>query len=59
MRYSLSCLRTMPGTALGRISLALTGAEVNCEVPFCDARAVDCDDCPMLERGWGERRVVI
>jgi len=44
---------------LARLSLALTGAEVNCGIPFCDARAVDCDGCPMLERGWGDRRAVV
>jgi UDP-N-acetylmuramyl pentapeptide synthase len=42
---------------LARISLALQGRAVRCDIPRCHA-PVDCDDCPMLERGWNDARVV-
>ena len=42
---------------LARISLALAGRAVHCDIPRCHA-PVDCDDCPMLERGWNGARVV-
>jgi UDP-N-acetylmuramoyl-tripeptide--D-alanyl-D-alanine ligase len=42
---------------LSRISLALTGRAVRCDIPRCYA-PVDCEDCPMLERGWNGARVV-
>jgi UDP-N-acetylmuramyl pentapeptide synthase len=37
---------------LARVSLALAGRTVRCELPVCRARWVSCDACPMLERGW-------
>jgi UDP-N-acetylmuramoyl-tripeptide--D-alanyl-D-alanine ligase len=42
-----------------RISLLLQGREVKCELTFCDARGMSCIRCPMLERGWEGKRVVI
>jgi UDP-N-acetylmuramoyl-tripeptide--D-alanyl-D-alanine ligase len=36
---------------LERVSLALTGRTVRCDISFCNAE-VFCRDCPMLERGW-------
>jgi UDP-N-acetylmuramyl pentapeptide synthase len=36
---------------LERVSLALTGRNVRCNIGFCDAK-VRCENCPMLERGW-------
>jgi UDP-N-acetylmuramoyl-tripeptide--D-alanyl-D-alanine ligase len=44
---------------LGRIAIALTGRTVRCDIDFCDARVVACEECPMLERGWNGLRVVI
>jgi UDP-N-acetylmuramyl pentapeptide synthase len=43
---------------LERIALALAGHRVGCELKRCNALA-RCEQCPMLERGWGELRVVI
>ena len=43
---------------LGRISLALMGKNVRCELFECNAKLLRCDTCPMLERGWAGRRVV-
>ena len=42
---------------LSRISLALAGRTVRCDIPRCHA-PVDCEECPMLERGWNGARVV-
>jgi UDP-N-acetylmuramoyl-tripeptide--D-alanyl-D-alanine ligase len=36
---------------LERVSLALTGRTVRCDIKFCKA-TVRCEKCPMLERGW-------
>jgi UDP-N-acetylmuramoyl-tripeptide--D-alanyl-D-alanine ligase len=44
---------------LDRIALALKGRNVQCDIGFCDARIVCCEDCPMLERGWKGLRVVL
>lgn len=44
---------------LERITLALAGREVRCDIDFCDTRVLSCEECPMLERGWKGRRVVI
>lgn len=41
-----------------RVLLGLSGRAVRCRAPRCDAR-LKCDRCPMLERGWGGRRIVI
>lgn len=43
---------------LDRIALRLLGREVICDIPRCRARALACDDCAMLERGWGRLRPV-
>ena len=40
---------------LERITLILQGRKVACDIRFCDLRLVGCDECPMLERGWGSR----
>lgn len=42
---------------LDRISLALAGRHVQCELKWCNAK-VRCETCPMLERGWGSERAV-
>ena len=42
---------------LQRVALTLMGRRVRCELVFCDAK-VDCDHCPMLDRGWEGRRVL-
>lgn len=34
-----------------RISLALMGRTVRCDISFCTAK-VQCESCPMLEQGW-------
>ena len=44
---------------LERITLALAGRAVKCDIDFCDTRVLSCEECPMLERGWKGRRVVI
>ena len=43
---------------LERISLALTGEKVSCDISFCKA-VLNCDRCPILENGWKNLRVVI
>jgi len=38
---------------LGRISLALMGRQIRCDLPSCFAfNTIRCDRCKMLERGW-------
>ncbi len=44
---------------LERIALSLMGRSVRCTIPHCDARAVRCDQCPMLEKGWEGHPVII
>ncbi|MGB5160794.1 MAG: Mur ligase family protein [Thermoanaerobaculia bacterium] len=41
-----------------RVSLALLGRTIGCDIPFCDAK-LRCDACPQLESGWQGRRVVM
>jgi UDP-N-acetylmuramoyl-tripeptide--D-alanyl-D-alanine ligase len=36
---------------LERIALALQDRTVNCNLEYCNTKAVRCADCPMLERG--------
>jgi UDP-N-acetylmuramoyl-tripeptide--D-alanyl-D-alanine ligase len=43
---------------LARVCLILQGRTVGCEIRSCHLRTITCDECPMLERGWGARRVV-
>jgi len=45
-------------TRLLRITLSLLKRSVRCRATYCDAR-MECPRCPMLEKGWGERRIVI
>lgn len=42
---------------LARVALALMGRQVRCELTFCEAK-MQCDRCPMLERGWVGLRVL-
>jgi hypothetical protein len=44
---------------LDRIRMILQGRRVRCDIPFCDIRTMECEDCPMLERGWGRHRVIM
>ena len=37
---------------LDRVTLALMGRTVRCDISFCNATLVRCEECPMLERGW-------
>ena len=37
---------------LERISLALQGRTVRCDIEFCNLRGLRCDDCPALATGW-------
>lgn len=37
---------------LERIALALQGRTVGCEISFCSAAEIRCEECPMIERGW-------
>ena len=41
-----------------RVAHSLMGRSVRCDIDFCDAKVV-CAECPMLERGWKGKRVVI
>ena len=44
---------------LDRVRMILQGRRVGCDIPFCDIRTMECEDCPMLERGWGKHRVIM
>jgi UDP-N-acetylmuramoyl-tripeptide--D-alanyl-D-alanine ligase len=44
---------------LDRVRLILEGRVVRCDIRYCSFRALDCVDCPMLERGWGTHRVIM
>jgi UDP-N-acetylmuramyl pentapeptide synthase len=44
---------------LDRITLALIGKKVCCDIDFCDTRAVRCETCPNLERGYEEQRMIL
>ena len=35
-----------------RIALALAGWEVRCDLEYCNARLMECPQCPMLGRAW-------
>jgi UDP-N-acetylmuramyl pentapeptide synthase len=43
---------------LDRITLALTGRKVCCDIDFCDTRAVRCGTCPNLERKYEGKGMV-
>lgn len=40
---------------LDRVRLILSGRDVRCDIAFCNVRTVQCESCPMLERGWNAR----
>lgn len=44
---------------LDRVRMILQGRRVRCDIPFCDIRSMECEHCPMLERGWGRHRVIM
>jgi UDP-N-acetylmuramoyl-tripeptide--D-alanyl-D-alanine ligase len=44
---------------LDRITLALIGRTVCCNIDFCDTRAVRCGTCPNLERGYEGQRMIL
>lgn len=39
---------------LDRVRLILQGRRVNCDIVHCNLNTVNCERCPMLERGWVE-----
>jgi UDP-N-acetylmuramoyl-tripeptide--D-alanyl-D-alanine ligase len=45
------------GQKLDRVRLMLEGREVGCSIKLCEIRTMECVDCPMLERGWGDHPV--
>ena len=47
------------GEKLDRVRLLLEGRKVGCAIRYCSFRTIECADCPMLERGWGRRRVIM
>jgi UDP-N-acetylmuramyl pentapeptide synthase len=44
---------------LDRVRLILEGRKVGCDIRYCSFRTVECEECPMLERGWGSHRVIM
>ena len=44
---------------LDRTRMILHGHRVECDIGFCDMRAIDCEDCAMLETGWAKHRVIM
>ncbi|MEP6997483.1 MAG: Mur ligase family protein [Betaproteobacteria bacterium] len=44
---------------LDRVRLILEGRLVRCDIRFCSIRTLECEQCPMLERGWGSHRVIM
>jgi UDP-N-acetylmuramoyl-tripeptide--D-alanyl-D-alanine ligase len=44
---------------LDRVRMIVQGRRVKCDIPFCDIRTIDCEDCPMLETGWDKHRVIM
>jgi UDP-N-acetylmuramyl pentapeptide synthase len=44
---------------LDRITLSLMGRKVRCHIDFCDTRAVRCETCPILERGYKRMRLIV
>ena len=43
---------------LDRVRLILEGRTVGCDIRTCHMRTIVCNQCPMLERGWGTHRVI-
>jgi UDP-N-acetylmuramyl pentapeptide synthase len=44
---------------LDRVRLILEGRPVRCDIRFCSIRTLECEQCPMLERGWEGHRVIM
>ena len=44
---------------LDRVRLILEGREVGCAIRYCSFRTLECEDCAMLEQGWGRHRVIM
>jgi len=44
---------------LDRVRLILQGRRVMCDIRFCNLRMMDCENCPMLETGWGDHRPIM
>ena len=40
---------------ISRLSLALMGRKVRCRLMSCSVTTSFCDNCSMLERGWGDK----
>jgi UDP-N-acetylmuramoyl-tripeptide--D-alanyl-D-alanine ligase len=47
------------GQMLDRVRLILEGRRVGCDIDLCDQRSMRCVECPMLEAGWGARRMIV
>jgi UDP-N-acetylmuramoyl-tripeptide--D-alanyl-D-alanine ligase len=46
------------GQKLDRVRLILQGRDVGCTIKHCEVHTMECDECPMLERGWGTHRAI-
>ncbi|HEX3633683.1 MAG TPA: Mur ligase family protein [Casimicrobiaceae bacterium] len=44
---------------LDRVRLILEGRRVGCDIRYCSLRTQECEQCPMLERGWEGHRVIM
>ena len=44
---------------LDRVRLILQGRQVGCDIRYCSLRTLECEQCPMLERGWEGHRVIM
>jgi UDP-N-acetylmuramyl pentapeptide synthase len=44
---------------LDRVRLILEGRRVGCDIRYCSLRTLECEQCPMLERGWEGQRVIM
>jgi UDP-N-acetylmuramyl pentapeptide synthase len=44
---------------LDRVRLILEGRQVGCNIRYCSLRTLECEQCPMLERGWEGHRVIM
>jgi UDP-N-acetylmuramyl pentapeptide synthase len=44
---------------LDRVRLILEGRQVGCDIGYCSLRTLECEQCPMLERGWEGHRVIM
>jgi UDP-N-acetylmuramyl pentapeptide synthase len=57
--YDVILIKGRLSQRLGRIAFALQGRTVKCTIGECDASSTDCHKCPMIEKGWEGRRVLI